>query len=133
MSELKKKSENNLIASEFLIKQGLHASSVHCAYYSCLQLLKYSINFFFEVAYDELENNINYSKGSSHKYIINYVFNELKSAKYDNYETQHRNIKDLKEWRETSDYENTPIGSVESDRAYKTAKEFTTYIKENLK
>jgi hypothetical protein len=129
MSELKKKSEHNLIASEFLIKQGLHAPSVHCSYYSCLQILKYTINNFFGIDYDVIDQDIINSKGNSHGYIINYVFREFRIKKIAEWEVQNRQLKVLKELREKSDYDNIAIGSDTSNEAQIIAKNFTNYIK----
>ncbi|MDY0280344.1 MAG: hypothetical protein RBR35_07270 [Salinivirgaceae bacterium] len=55
MSYLRQKSEFNLDAAKLLQSNSLFAPSVHCSYYSCLQLLKATIIEFFGVSYEELD------------------------------------------------------------------------------
>lgn len=133
MSKLREKSTFNLDAANHLIKQDLYAPSVHCSYYSCFQLLKYTINDFFGEGYEVQSKNIASGKSSSHQYVINYVSRELKKLTGVT-ESQgfKRKIKDLRQFRIDSDYENTEINSGKGHKAYQIAIDLRNYITENF-
>jgi hypothetical protein len=129
MSKLRQKSDFNISAADTLIKQYLFAPSVHCSYYSCFQLLKYTIKDFFGVDYNAQASNIANSKQKTHQYVINYIANELKCLP--NIEESRwfiRTVKDLRQFRNESDYENIEVGFDKGDAAYSKAKEIRSYI-----
>ncbi|NLU38559.1 MAG: HEPN domain-containing protein [Bacteroidales bacterium] len=134
MDQLKQKSEFNFLAAELLLKENLYAPSVHCSYYSCLQLIKFSIKDFFGVEYSVLSSNIANSKNiNSHKYMIEFVKNELKG----NIDSQSerdfsRHIKDLKQFREESDYDDIEIVREMGEKALSLAREVRLFLKQNL-
>lgn len=133
MSNLKQKSGFNKDAAEVLFTQGLFAPSVHCSYYSCFQLLKYIINDFFGVDYDVQAIEMRSEKLGSHQYVIKYINTQLKTLT-DLKERRDfiRKIKDLKDYRLNSDYENISIDSDIGNRAIKKANEIRTYIEEKF-
>ena len=113
--------------------QGYHAPSVHCSYYSCLQLLKYSINFFFGVEYSDLKRNIASSKKNSHQYIIEYVSKNLSGNVSITEERNFtRKIKDLKFYREASDYEDTNVDWGNCNKAYSKASDLREFLIKRL-
>jgi len=133
MSKIKQKSEFNIIAAERLLNESLFAPSVHCSYYSCYQLLKYTINYFFEVDYSTQSQKIASSKQNSHQYVFNYVVNELKGlASYEDCKSFKRLFKQLKLYRTQSDYENIEVDSVKGHQAFDVAKEIRAYITKNF-
>lgn len=134
MSKLRQKWEINIEAAKALLAKELFAPSVHCSYYSCFQLLKFTMKEFFEIDYETLSANISSSKQNTHQYIINYVTNELKSLS-NKYESRNlkRKIKDLKNFREKSDYENTSVDYKKGNDAINKANEIRSYIIKNFK
>lgn len=138
MSYLKQKSEQNIIAAEFLIKEGLHAPSVHCSYYSSFQLTKHTLNSFFGINYEEQESELNelkQSKGAkgigSHEYVINRFSGKLRDLSKNEYLSFNRNIKELKAFRNQSDYFNKKVTSEQSKRAYRLSEEIVGMLKKN--
>lgn len=133
MSALKEKSKQNFDAAKLLMDQGYLTPSVHCSYYSCLQLLKYSIKFFFGVEYSDLNRNIAASNKNSHQYIIDYVYNEL-ARNLGSYEARmfKRDIKDLKFFREESDYDDIIIEREKCNKAYTYAMNLRDFLRNNL-
>lgn len=133
MSKIRQKSEFNIEAAERLLKDAIYAPSVHCSYYSCFQLLKFTINNFFGIDYDAQAVNISASGQKTHQYVLNYVANELKALagvrKSRNFK---RTYKDLKQFRLESDYENVEIDSDKGNKAFEKAKEIRTYIIKNF-
>lgn len=135
MAKIKQKSDFNIDAAYKLIKQALYAPSVHCAYYSCFQLLKYTIKEFFGTDYDTQSEEIRDSnpKQSTHTYVINYIGREL--AKLTDLKTSRgfkRKINDLKQFRVESDYHNIEIDITQGTKALTKANEIREYIVSNF-
>lgn len=70
MNHLLEKSKENLISAKLLIDSGFYNSSLHCAYYSCLQLIKYVLIEFHDYYEFDFDNDSTKNKGGTHKYII---------------------------------------------------------------
>ena len=105
MSHFKTKSIENIQAADLLIEKDLFASSIHCAYYSCFQLTKYTLKTPYNIPYDDQE-----IKGSdSHNYVMNLMCNKLR-AKNIFYSVDYKSwMNKLKKERKKSDYLNTII------------------------
>jgi uncharacterized protein (UPF0332 family) len=133
VSNLENKSELNIQAAKKLIEENLYAPSVHCSYYSCFQLLKFKMNDFFGLSYEQLGANTSSSPKGTHGYIIDYVKNQLRNnIDRDSSLNFSRQIKDLKLYREKSDYEDIEIRKEDSDKAYRTAENLLKFIKETF-
>jgi hypothetical protein len=135
MSKLKEKSEFNIDAAQVLIDKYLFAPSVHCSYYSCFQLMKFTMNAHFGMSYDELRQKVSVNtSGGTHTYVTHF-FNAEVRKKYgiSDYSDFSRKIKDLKEFRESSDYDDSEITIDNSTKALQYAKELRYYIQKNFK
>lgn len=129
MSKLREKSEFNILAANILLKQSLFAPSIHCSYYSCFQLMKFTIKYFFGEDYDTQVSNISNSLQGSHSYVISLMYKELTSlSNLEESRKFKRKIMDLKLLRAESDYDNIEIDFEKSDLAFKKANELRTYI-----
>lgn len=129
MSKIRQKSDFNIDAAERLIREAYYAPSVHCSYYSCFQLLKFTIMSFWGINYETQSVKIATSKQNTHQYVINYVSSELnKFVSLKESREFKRTIKDLKQFRIESDYENIEIGSEKGNDAFNKAKEIRTFI-----
>ena len=133
MSKLRDKSEFNFDAAQVLIKNNLFAPSVHCSYYSCFQLMKYTMNYVFGISYDELSTRISVTAGGTHSYVTNFFNKEVKKKSITDYSDFSRKIKDLKEFRESSDYDDVEITIDRSEKAKAYATEIRQYIQRNFK
>ncbi|SMO77661.1 HEPN domain-containing protein [Saccharicrinis carchari] len=134
MSKLRQKSDFNISAADALLQKNLYAPSVHCSYYSCFQLLKYTIKEFFGEDYEAQAVNIAASQQKTHQHVVNYVSNELKGlAGIEESRKFKRTIKDLKQFRTESDYENVEVNSDKGNNAYTKANEIRSYIIKNFK
>ncbi|MEA3446912.1 MAG: HEPN domain-containing protein [Bacteroidota bacterium] len=129
MSKLRQKSDFNMDAAKVLLEQNLFAPSVHCSYYSCFQLLKFTIKDFFNIDYESQSANISFSKQNTHQYVVNYITNELKSLS-NIFESRDfkRKINDLKQFRVESDYENVEVNYDKGNDAMDKAIEIRSYI-----
>lgn len=131
MPKLREKSKMNFDAANKLIDLHLYAPSVHCSYYSCFQLMKFTIIDFIGMSYSELDTEIYNSKKSTHKLIINKITDCVKeNYSIPDYIFLTRKIKDLKNFRIDSDYNNIEINFENSRKAYEVAREVRTKIKE---
>jgi len=92
--------------------------------------------FFFGIDYKKLKEDIacsNPHKGT-HQYVINFIYKELSSlTSIEESRNFKRKIKELKQFRIESDYEEIEILSNQGNKAYTLAKEIRTYIIENFK
>jgi uncharacterized protein (UPF0332 family) len=116
MSELLKKSTENISAASLLIENKLYASSIHCSYYSCFQKLKNVISLAYSCRYEDLEvehRDLNSKlkqnqKLGTHEFFINRkLFDLIRREKED-----HRlinKINDIKLHRTNSDYKDVAI------------------------
>tara|TARA_R110002050_G_scaffold300632_2_gene471100 strand:- start:1302 stop:1709 length:408 start_codon:yes stop_codon:yes gene_type:complete len=133
MSKIRQKSDFNIDAAERLIKEAYYAPSVHCSYYSCFQLLKYTINDFFGIDYETQAVNISTSGQKTHQYVVNYIAKELENfIGFQESRDFKRKIKDLKQFRVESDYENLEIDSIKGNDAFKIAQEIRSYVIKNF-
>lgn len=133
MSKLRQKSNFNIDAAEFLINKTYYAPSVHCSYYSCFQLMKYTIKEFFGVDYETQSINISTTKQHTHQYVINYISNELiEFVGTEESRLFKRTIKDLKQFRLESDYENVEVTHDNGQDALRKAKEIRHYLITNF-
>jgi len=133
MSKLRQKSEFNIEAAKLLIRGTYYASSIHCSYYSCLQLLKYSIKEFFDIDYEKLSVLISTSGMGTHQFIIDYVVNEIKrNLSFEDSRMFSRAIKDLKQYRIDADYNNIEINMDKGELALSKASEIRDYLKLNF-
>lgn len=135
MSKLKEKSEFNFASAQLLIDNYLYAPSVHCSYYSCFQLMKFTMNNFFDIGYDKLNTRISVSTlGGTHSYVIHFFNNAVKEKNgYFDYRDFSRKLKDLKEFRESSDYDDVEITIDKSQKAKEYATDIRQYIQRNFK
>ena len=138
MSYLKIKSEHNLSAAEILIKNGLHAPSVHCSYYSSFQLSKFALKEFSGIDYQKQEeeelNLLKQTKSGkigTHDYVINRLGNEIRNCSKEAYLTFTNNIKELKKFRVESDYDNITVTSEQSTKSFRLSTELVQLLKLN--
>jgi uncharacterized protein (UPF0332 family) len=110
MGHLKNKSEINLTAAELLHKNNLYPSVVHCAYYSCVQLMRHIWTNKMGKTFDELSVLTKNSKEGSHELLINKVKTFLRSESLDD-RAFNNSILQLKKLRVKADYEDEQIDS----------------------
>jgi uncharacterized protein (UPF0332 family) len=133
MSYLRQKSDFNIDAAKELISIKIYAPSVHCSYYSCFQLMKFAINDFFGTTYVEQSSIIASTKQSSHQYVISYILKELKEFDTrDEIQKLRRKIKDLKQYRVDSDYEDIEVNIEKGELALSVAEEIRRYLITNF-
>lgn len=134
MSFLKSKSEFNLEGASILIDNNCYAPSVHCSYYSVLQLMKHKYVRLKEISYTALAQNTIADKRNSHKYLIDEFCVHLQSdskKRLSLYDIRNlkRDIEDLKQFRIESDYDNIEINYDKSTKALSLSESILKRIK----
>jgi hypothetical protein len=111
----------------------MYASSVHCSYYCCLQLMKHIVAVKLGVTYEDQDNEIKSTSSKTHVYVINKIGspNNIKDP-LDRREFR-ANIYQLKDLRVESDYKNISIDPSKSQKAYSTACSILEQLKTNFK
>ncbi|HTO15692.1 MAG TPA: HEPN domain-containing protein [Edaphocola sp.] len=130
--KLFQKSEFNADASEELIKSYLYAPSVHCSYYSVFQLMKYLMNTFCGINYEDIDVFVRNNKTSEHRYIQRQILNEINNADRENYQRIKREVDDLFQFRVYSDYKNVEILHDQAEKAFKYSQELRNYLKTKM-
>lgn len=128
MGHLKNKSELNLGAAELLHKQSYYPSVVHCAYYSCVQLMKHAwLNSMGKTEQDLRVLNNSFNQGS-HEILINQIKSFIQS-KSQNDRDFNRDILQLKRLRVNADYDEISIDYTTSDQSIRLSKSILNILK----
>ena len=134
MSYLKEKSEFNADAAKLLINEDLFAPSVHCAYYSVFQLLKHLYTKEKNITFDQLSQKIASDRKNTHQYLIDEFCLHLQTVRNENFDKHliralKRKIKDLKQFRTQSDYDDIQIDILKSNQAIQKSEEIIQELK----
>lgn len=128
MEHLKNKSEINLSAAELLHEKSYYPSVVHCAYYSCFQLMKHTwLNSMGKSEQDLKVLNNSFNKGS-HEVLINQIKSFIQS-KSQNDRDFNRDILQLKRLRVNADYNDFSIDFTKSNQSISLSKSTLSILK----
>ena len=119
MDILLNKSKASLEASTLLHDEELYASSVHCSYYSTVQLMRHVLFNIFGEDENEFDNRKEVKSAGSHNYLINFFRNKI--TKPISGRDFANGLRDLKELRKNADYKQKVILLSESKEARKLA------------
>jgi hypothetical protein len=133
MSELLLKAKQNLDVAHHLLQNKKHfAPVVHCSYYMCIQLMIQGI-MADGMTEEQIREEINKNKGASHNYYINSIFKKIVAKKDLALATRFNNkIKDLKAFREQSDYMNVSIDEQKAIDSFLTSLEIKDIFRSAL-
>jgi uncharacterized protein (UPF0332 family) len=107
ISQLSNKSEMNFSAAEQLQKNAHYCSTVHCSYYSSLQLIKHILLHRVYGTEEQLSAKKDGNEGL-HEFYINEVVKFLKNNNKD-WRTVNTEINQLKKLRVKADYKDLPV------------------------
>lgn len=131
MSYLETKSQSNKSAGNLLKTKKYYTPSIHCFYYSCLQLVKHTLIHKEGVNHEEVNNN---TEGmSSHNYLIQKVSQRLW---LNNRPKEANDLKNdfgiLKRLRIKADYEDIEITDLQSQKAKELNEKTLKTLKEEF-
>jgi len=131
---LKEKVEFNKYAAQLLYDNNYYAPSVHCAYYSCFQFLKYLIKEKLNISYQQQSSEISNQRLHTHVYVKDKILTQVSNIEPDT--NKFRDIRtkliDLQLLRIKSDYENVLIDENSSRKALQYSEELKKYFKEKI-
>lgn len=126
-----KKSDDSFKATNKLIKDSLYNTSIHCSYYSCIQLALFIINESFGITLDEIDYETS-SKGS-HNWIINKLSVKLSDIKdRRSARTFSGNLNELKRLRVIADYKQDYISEETAIEVRQSSFEINKFLKETF-
>ncbi len=143
MSTLERKSEINVQAAlELTSNVGLCLASVHCSYYSCFQLVLYTLEKTNNL--DDKQRELQYKKycneskisgnqnilGSHDYWIREFILDCLKRSQSDTIVVE-RILKELRLARNYADYKTTDYSKQQTDAFYEDARRARNLIKKN--
>lgn len=129
MSVLISKSKENLLSAQLLINHNCYASSVHCSYYSSVQLMIHLLLNNFNFTQASLEEESKKTREGSHVFAINHLFSQMKQ-KQEIFKAVEfsREIGKLKNKRVQADYKEEVISKDLSDDALTQAKQINSIL-----
>lgn len=125
------KSKDNEKAADYLFNKKRHYSAiVHCAYYSCFQLILYLLKNYLYRNEASLRDESKNGKKSIHVTCIENIFNDLIEFNSECASDFNDYINELKEMRICSDYQNREIDSNYSLKAINLSRNIKKILKE---
>lgn len=131
MEHLKSKSEINLSAAELLHEHSHYPSVIHCAYYSCIQLMKHAWLNTMGKTEEDLRGLNSRTREGSHEVLINQMKIFIKSRSREDRDF-NRTILELKRLRVDADYLEVSIDSTKSDQSIHLSKSLLNILKKCL-
>lgn len=138
MSHLLDKSEQNKAAANFLKERGIYASSVHCGYYSCIQMFIHLLIKHFNEEFEKEVENSKGGKGNLHSIYINELTGRLqiKTKKRVDCVRDKRDIRgkmmQLREFRLQSDYHDEAVTEQMAEKAHNYTEEIQKLVKRHI-
>lgn len=122
MSVLIAKSKENISSAQLLINNKCFASSIHCSYYSSVQIMIEILFTQYKFTRNTLLTTAKNESSGSHVFAINYLFKRMdeKSERLKAVDF-NREVGKLKYKREHADYHETVIDELYSNDALKQA------------
>lgn len=122
MSVLIAKSDENISSAQLLIDNKCYASSVHCSYYSSVQLVISLLLNKFGYTAEKLETESKSERKGSHVFAKNIIHQKMKDKGIRFKATEfYREMGELKNKREKADYQEEIIDKDFSESAVKQA------------
>ena len=131
MSNWKKKAEENKKSAELLIKNNNNSSSVHCSYYSVIQIMLHILLSDLKKTEKAINDD---SKGSSfHLWLSNTIQTELLIRNFNSSYPFGDHFAKLKRLRVKADYHNKLIKNSEAQRASQLSDSIRNILQNHFK
>ncbi|MVZ67610.1 hypothetical protein GQF61_17325 [Sphingobacterium sp. DK4209] len=124
------KSQQSIEAADTLLRASHFGNSIHCSYYSVLQILYHIISEELGMTEEEINRGMTFDKSSSHKWIINKSIGLMRKLPIPKPQVLKLNsrINELKDNRVLADYGETLIDAHLARLSYNESQE----IKDDL-
>ena len=124
---MNKKSEENILAADVLIKSAHFSASIHCSYYALYQYMMYMLNQRYECSYDQQRNLA--GDASSHIKVSQEFERKLTSDSPQLCIDVMQTFAALKQQRVRADYSTTRIKKKIAERLRKEVNKHLTALK----
>lgn len=124
---MNKKSEENILAADVLIKSAHYSSSIHCSYYALYQYMMYMLNQRYKCSYDQQRNLA--GNASSHIRISREFERKLRSDSPQLCIDVMHTFVALKQQRVSADYSTTRIEKEIAERLREEVNKHLTALK----
>ncbi len=121
------KSEENLQAAKFLINKQLFNSSIHCAYYACVQLLSFITLNNLKISKQDFDEGV--EAKSSHLWLSQQFWNYFCTQNYDDACDFRDTFGAIRGNRKQADYKAKKFTKAEADAHLKEATDFINQLK----
>jgi hypothetical protein len=135
VSHLKDKSDQNIASAQYLIVKSHYASSVHCSYYSCVQLMLHILGSHFKKTEIDIDNESQLGskdEGGFHNWLINYIQRQFFLINNKDSREFYTFIGQLKNQRVRSDYRNVEIKPQKATESKSYAEEIIKLLNKNF-
>jgi len=122
-----KKSDDSFKSTNKLIAESLYNTSVHCSYYSCIQMALHIINNKIGMSIADIDAGTN-SKGS-HNWVIGIITQSLQSSKRREARKFNDSIQELKRQRVIADYKEEQILHLKAQELRQLSYELNIFLK----
>ncbi len=120
------KSLSNIEAAEFLHQEEFYAPSVHCSYYSCIQLMRHLIFNKYGIEETEFDVRPEVQANGSHNFLISYLRDKIDNPI--NGRSFSDNLRRLKIYRINADYKQMNVLKDDSTTSISLAKATRTIL-----
>ena len=129
MNGFLEKTKQNINAAQVLLGQSHYASSVHCAFYACLQTLFHVL--FVQLKHDKRQfiNAMQRKKTGTHQQVSDLIETEIKKKSEEDSIWFKQNFSALKTLRVKADYDEVPISQTEGYDALSKTNAINNLIK----
>lgn len=109
MSVYQEKSNQNLTAANLLLRNSLYPPSVHCSYYSCIQLMFHILFIKLKLNEASFKADVRNHKTGSHVWASKLIESEIYKIDRNEYKWFQKSFPEIKKLRENADYSPFPM------------------------
>jgi uncharacterized protein (UPF0332 family) len=121
MNGFLEKTKQNLTSAQILLDQCHYSSSVHCAFYGCLQTLLYVLFVKLKYDKDKFDVDLKFKKTGTHQHVFELIQEKIKKKDESDYHWFKKTFHNLKKLRERADYSEESISQSEGHDALNKA------------
>tara|TARA_R110000868_G_scaffold410496_2_gene698666 strand:+ start:397 stop:810 length:414 start_codon:yes stop_codon:yes gene_type:complete len=135
MTQLLRKSNLNLKASSILISNNIFDSSIHCAYYSTVQLMLHLLRSEFKKSDSDVDSESEQGSRNEkgfHNWLSNFFIKELMKKDFMLTRDFNKFVTTLKSSRVKADYKNLEIKESVAKQNLDLAKQINQLLQENF-
>lgn len=132
MTHLKSKSEMNLVGANLLISSKIYAPSIHCSYYSSVQLMIHILVLNLNKTELDIDTESRKARTGFHNWLKSKIIGELKNRNPKIIRDFNNSFGIIKALRIKADYKNSTINKQKAIHSVEKAKTVNKILAENF-